>query len=86
MFKRRGSTPVNENKVQSVLETLKNQPGGVLEVSQQSLSQLAQGMEPQDFAALKLDLADAQWQARNVDRLNQPGVPPPARYRLRPWP
>ena len=84
MFKLRGSIPVNEQEVQRALEALKNQPGGILEVSPAILNQLAQTMASQDFAALKLDLADAQWQAKNADRLNQPSAQVPARYRL--WP
>ena len=84
MFNKQASVPVNEVEVTRTLETLKNQPDGILEVSPAILNQLAQTMASQDFAALKLDLADAQWQAKNADRLNQPSTQPPARYRL--WP
>ena len=86
MIKRQGSIPVNENEVRRALETLQNQPGGILNLGPAILNQVAQGMEPQDFAALKLDLADAQWQAKNANRLNQPSSEPRPRNRLRPWP
>ena len=84
MFNKRVSIPVNEDEVQKALASLKQQPGGILDLSPVILNQLAHGMKPQDFAALKLDLADAQWQTENADRLNQPSAQPPARYRL--WP
>ena len=86
MINTHGSIPPNEVEVTRALETLKNQPGGILEVGEAILNQLAQTMASQDFAALKLDLADAQWQTENAERLNQPSTQPPARDRLRPWP
>lgn len=84
VFKRHGSIPVNENAVRTALETLKNQPGGILAVSRRSLGQLAERMQPQDFAALKLDLGDAQ-QSAGSDGSAEPVQPPISRSSL-PWP
>ena len=85
VINRHGSTPVDEDAVAKVLDALKNQPGGILNVSRSTLNKLAETMTPHDFAALKFDLADAQWQAENTDRLDQLSETPASRNRLRGW-
>ena len=86
MFKRRGSIPADEIVVAKALETLSNQPGGLLAVGPAILSQMAQTMAPQDFDAPKLDLADAQWLVKNADRLDEIRTDPASRDRFRPPP
>ena len=71
MFKHKGSIPVDEAAVAEALETLKNHTGGILNVSVAILNQLGSMMASEDFAALKLEVADAQWLAKNADRLGE---------------
>ena len=66
MFNRQTSIPADEAVVAKALDSLKNRPGGILRLGPAVLDQLAQTMAWQDFAALKLDLADAQQLAKNV--------------------
>ena len=86
MFKREGSIPVDEAVVAEAVDILRNQPGGILHVGEENLAQFQQSMEPRDFAALKLDLADAQWLEVNAERLTATKDECSARHRLRPWP
>jgi hypothetical protein len=70
MIKREGSTLVNEAAVDQAMARIRRLPGGIEHVSEAVLDRLRYEMEPHDFAALKMDLADYQWLAQNRERLD----------------